>query len=159
MNRIMKLMLITLILGISACSSMAQKSSKMDHSGIKQIKKGVFTAQKEIEWMQPFGKDAPVYFGAVYGKTFKTPHGTFGKFPVGFTSPTHTHSNSYHAVVISGTITNPMKGDTEKPKNLGPGSYWFVPANSVHETSCVSKEPCLFYMYQTTSFDFKPVQK
>lgn len=121
--------------------------------------KAVFTAASEIKWVQPFGKETPIYFGTVHGETFKSAHGTFGKFPPGFTSPVHTHSNGYRAVVLSGVVTNPMAGDKEMPKKMGAGSYWYVPGKSVHETACVSKEPCLFYMYQDTSFDFLPIKE
>ncbi|WP_236937532.1 cupin domain-containing protein [Flavobacterium columnare] len=61
---------------------------------------------------------------------------------------------------MSGTMINPI-GD-EDPKNakrMGPGSYWYVPANQAHTTGCVSEEPCVFYSYQSAGFDFTPTKK
>ncbi len=132
----------------------ANTETPMDHTAQSA---GVFTPASALNWINPFGK-APIQFAVAYGDTFKKSHGTFGKFPGDFITPEHTHSHSYHAIVISGTITNPMTGDPHQPKKMGPGSYWYVPANAAHKTACISKEPCEFYMYQDTKFDFLPVK-
>jgi len=84
-------------------------------------------------------------------------HGTFGKFPPEFITPWHTHSAAYHGVVIKGVMTNPFKDDPNVPE-MGPGSYWYVPAEAVHATACISKEPCEFYFSSESAFDFKPVE-
>ncbi len=120
--------------------------------------KGVFVSTDELKWFHPF-EGAPVQFATVSGSTFKTAHVTFGKFPAGFGPGMHTHSNSYEAMVISGVITNPMASDKGEAKKMGPGSYWYVPANTVHNTKCVSEEPCVFVMFQSVPFDFAPVAK
>jgi quercetin dioxygenase-like cupin family protein len=92
-----------------------------------------------------------------YGNRGEGAHGSFGRFPAQFTTPFHTHSGAYHGVVVKGTMTNPFKGE-ETPPEMEPGSYWYVPANSVHATACVSKEPCEFYFYADSAFDFTPVE-
>ena len=92
-----------------------------------------------------------------YGNRAKGAHGTFGRFPGSFITPWHTHTVTYHGVVIKGTMTNPFKGENNPPQ-MGPGSYWHVPALSVHATACVSKTPCEFYFYADGPFDFTPVK-
>jgi len=57
--------------------------------------------------------------------------------------------------VISGTMTNPFDGEISPPE-MGPGSYWYVPAKSVHATACVSATPCQFYFHADEAFDFHP---
>jgi hypothetical protein len=94
-----------------------------------------------------------IQFGSAWGDFGKTEHGTFGKFPANFQTPFHTHSGAYHGVVINGTMSNPFKGE-KNPPAMNPGSYWFVPANSVHATACISAEPCQFYFHAASNFDF-----
>ena len=94
-----------------------------------------------------------IQFGSAWGNFGKTEHGTFGKFPPKFKKPFHTHSGAYHGVVIKGVMTNPFKGEKNSPQ-MKPGSYWYVPANSVHATACVSAEPCQFYFHAAGNFDF-----
>ena len=96
-----------------------------------------------------------IRMGAAWGDRSKGKHGTFGKFPAEFITPFHTHSGAYHGVVLKGVMTNPFEGE-QNPPNIGPGSYWYVPANAVHATACVSATPCEFYFHAEAAFDFNP---
>ncbi len=108
--------------------------------------------QRDFAPMNPMIKMAPGY-----GDRAKGAHGTFGQFAPNFITPFHTHSAAYDGVVISGVMTNPFAGEASPPK-MGPGSYWHVPANSVHATACVSDTPCEFYFHAKGAFDFHPKQ-
>ena len=121
---------------------------------------GIFKTANELEWKPAF-EGSPIQFAMTSGSTFETAHGTFAKFPgKGFITPNHIHSEGYEAIVISGTMINPMGNEkTKGAKRMGPGSFWAVPANESHTTGCVSDEPCVFYMYQSKPFDFVPVEK
>ena len=92
-----------------------------------------------------------------YGDMSKGMHGTFGRFPVNFEAGFHTHTGAYHGIVIKGVMTNPVK-DEKNPPKMAAGSYWYVPANSVHSTACVSDTPCEFFFYADSKFDFFPVK-
>lgn len=92
-----------------------------------------------------------------YGDMSAGAHGTFAKFPPNFDSGIHTHSGAYHGIVVKGVMTNPFKGETDPPK-LEAGSYWYVPANSVHSTACVSDAPCEFFFFAESKFDFLPLE-
>jgi len=84
-------------------------------------------------------------------------HGIVGEFIAGGTSPAHSHSFSYHGVVLSGTMVNPFLGrPSEEAQQLAAGDYWFVPAGFDHVTACVSVEPCTFYFHSEGLFDFLP---
>lgn len=103
-----------------------------------------------------FQEVAPfVSMGAAWGDRGTGPHGTFGVFPGGASSPPHTHSGAYHAVVVSGVMTNPF-GDEADPPEMSAGSYWYVPAGAPHVTACVSPQPCVFYFHADGAFDFAP---
>lgn len=108
--------------------------------------------RRAFEPVNPMIKMAPAY-----GDRSKGAHGTFGQFAPNFITPLHTHSAAYDGVVISGVMTNPFEGE-ENPPKMGPGSYWHVPAESVHATACVSDTPCEFYFHSLGAFDFKPVK-
>jgi quercetin dioxygenase-like cupin family protein len=98
-----------------------------------------------------------IQMGDAYGDRAKGAHGTFGKFPPDFITPFHTHSGAYHGVVVAGVMTNPFAGE-QNPPEMVPGSYWYVPAQAVHATACVSDTPCQFYFHADDAFDFTPVE-
>jgi len=98
-----------------------------------------------------------IQMAPAFGDRSSGGHGSFGKFPANFETPYHTHTGAYHGVVLKGVMTNPFKNETN-PEKMEPGSYWHVPANSVHATACVSDVPCEFYFHATGGFDFHPVK-
>ena len=97
-----------------------------------------------------------IQMAAAYGDRGTGAHGSFGKFPAKFTTPLHTHSGAYHGVVLTGVMTNPFEGETNPPEMVA-GSYWYVPAEALHATACVSETPCEFYFHALSAFDFHPV--
>lgn len=99
-----------------------------------------------------------VDFAPAYGVFTEEAHGKWVRFQPGLASPLHTHSNAYHGVVIQGTVTNPYAGETDPPE-MGPGTYWFVPAGAVHATACVSEVPCLFYTHGDALWDITVVEE
>ena len=104
-----------------------------------------------------FAVSGPIQFAVATGDLQNGPQGTFGRFPGNFTTPVHTHSHAYRAVVISGEMTNPFDGENNPPV-MGPGSFWSVAANAEHATACVSEEPCEFFMFADNGFDFMVVE-
>lgn len=69
--------------------------------------------------------------------------GELYRFEPGYASPEHTHPFHERAVVTRGTFVILRPGKT--PHRLGPGGYFFVPANSLHATRCEGSEPCELY--------------
>jgi len=112
----------------------------------------VMMPAKNIDWINEAGG---VSAGQGYGDRETGEYGSFVSFPSEFVTPDHSHTNAYHGVVITGTMINPMAADgDELPIQLGPGSYWFVPAGKTHITACISDSPCTFYTHSTVFFDF-----
>ena len=97
-----------------------------------------------------------VEFAPAWGDMTQGAHGTFGRFTAGAVAPVHVHSGDYHAVVVEGMMTNPF-GEDVSPPMLPPGSFWSVPARSVHTTTCSEAGECLFYFHADDAFDFDPV--
>jgi quercetin dioxygenase-like cupin family protein len=93
-----------------------------------------------------------VEFAPAYGDWEKEAHGKFVRFAPGGMAPMHTHTNAYHAVMISGQMANLYD---EGRSNVGPGDYWFVAARRPHGHECVSAEPCFFYTYGDALWDIQ----
>lgn len=81
-------------------------------------------------------------------------HGTFIKMPAGFVSPVHTHTGDYYGVVISGVGANGLPGSADVP--LPVGSYWLQKGGERHVTKCLSPNECIFFINQSTKFDYVP---
>jgi hypothetical protein len=95
----------------------------------------------------------PLKVSPVFGDLGKGAHGTFVKFPAGYASPLHAHSDDYSGVVISGVLANePSASAKERP--LAPGSYWFQKGKANHVTKCLSANECVFFITQPGRFDF-----
>lgn len=84
-------------------------------------------------------------------------HGTFVRIPVGDETVSHTHTNTYHGVVVKGIVENPVNGNIS-PKQLPAGSFWYQPGKQEHITRCSedSDEPCVVFIFQSENFDFIP---
>ena len=89
---------------------------------------------------------------AAHGDLQKGTHGTYVKMPAGFISKSHTHTEDYVAVVISGVGANglPDAADVALPA----GSSWFQKGEEVHVTKCLSSVDCLFFVVQPGKFDY-----
>jgi hypothetical protein len=91
----------------------------------------------------------------ISGDYKKGPYTGLLKLPGGFTSPMHTHSGSYEAILVTGSMTHWIKGeDGSKAPKLNPGSYWTVPAKLEHISACAKGPDCVIYVWQKTKFDF-----
>jgi len=130
--------------GMAVFSTAAVAGSHYDSS----VEVATPKAQLKFQKINPAVSMAPAY-----GDMNKGGHGTFGKFPANFETPLHIHTAAYHGIVLKGVMKNPFKDQKTAP-DLVAGSYWHVPAKSVHTTACVSDTPCEFYFYSRKKFDF-----
>lgn len=103
--------------------------------------------QMEFDEMAPY-----VDMANAHGNMKEGAHGTVGRMKAGSKTPRHSHSNSYHGVVISGTMVHQFDGQ-ENPPELTAGSYWYVPADKIHYTTCSADEECVFYIHSDEEFD------
>ncbi|WBY06911.1 DUF4437 domain-containing protein [Sphingomonas sp. 7/4-4] len=56
----------------------------------------------------------------------------------------HVHSSDYRLVVIEGVMKHAEAGAYASAPSMGPGSYWFQPANQPHVDSCLSDRCTMF---------------
>ena len=110
-----------------------------------------FIAAEEVKWDDVGGPK----LGQLTGDYKKGAYGALMKIPAGFTSPFHTHSQSYEAIQIQGTSSHWIRGeDGTKAKKMTPGSYWMMPAKVEHVSSCAAGTDCIMYIVQKGKFDF-----
>jgi beta-alanine degradation protein BauB len=102
-----------------------------------------------LEWQEMF---PGVHFAPAYGDWEKGEHGKFVRFAPGIQVPMHTHTNSYHGVMISGQMANLYEGARD---DIAPGDYWSVAGKRLHGHECVSQEPCFFYTYGDSLWDLQ----
>jgi quercetin dioxygenase-like cupin family protein len=133
------------VVAMSAASVLAQAGKKAD-----------LRTPSELKWT-----DAPEVKGVqravVWGNGKKSSHGSFAKFPGGFTSPLHTHISDGRSVVVSGTVIETLEG--QSPKELPAGSYFFIPGGLKHTTACKAGAECVLYTHWSGAFDLKPEGK
>ena len=104
----------------------------------------------EIKWepfaVLPGGQQAPLWGNPKTGE-----HGILYRWPAGAATPLHTHSNSEHAVVLSGTLTLAVDGGAAK--SLPAGSYFSMFGGTKHATTCAAGSDCVFFLHREGPFD------
>ena len=113
----------------------------------------VFMPAADLKWSPLDPTRAPGVMSAdVWGDHTTGAFGGFTKFPAGFMTPLHTHTNDYKIVVIKGTFLQTPEGKPEV--RLGPGSYLFQPGGSYrHTTGCDKASECLVFISSDGKFD------
>ena len=112
----------------------------------------------DLKWTDLDPTGAPgVKIADVWGDHAKGAFGAFVKFPAGFATPLHTHTNAFKIVIVSGTFVQVPEGKPEF--RLGPGSYLMQPGgNYRHSTACDKASECVFFIQSTGKFDLIPVE-
>jgi hypothetical protein len=105
----------------------------------------------KLEWRKQ-APDLPQRISELWGNRDRD--GGFGQLielPPGFRSPLHAHSGDYHGVLIKGTWLHEDAAGKGVP--VQPGSYVRQAGGQMHFDGCVSKEPCLLFLFQYSRAD------
>ena len=150
MIRLIALASVSLFVAVMPFGARAQGEAKPAANKAR----AVLRAASEFKWVDvPDAKG--VQQAVVRGNAQKGPHASFAKFPAGTEIPLHTHTATSRSVVISGTMLEGLEG--QEPKELGPGSYFFIPGDVKHTTACKAGAECVIYTEWSDAFDLKPV--
>jgi quercetin dioxygenase-like cupin family protein len=110
----------------------------------------------DIKWTDnPAMKGARV--AVLWGDPAKSAYGVFRKVPAGSKLGLHTHTQDQKVVTIAGTVEFNMEGEAKK--ELGPGSYLFIPGGAAHDATCKAGADCVYFEEAAGAADFKPVTK
>jgi quercetin dioxygenase-like cupin family protein len=106
----------------------------------------------DIQW-----SDSPALPGAriavLWGDPKTGAYGSLKSIPAGKVLPSHSHTYEQKVVVVSGSIVLGIEGG--HAKELGPGSYAFVPGGLKHTATCVAGADCLYFEEQPGRSDVK----
>jgi hypothetical protein len=125
----------------------------------------VLSPLADAKWT-PLMKDPLPAFASIEGDAMKGAHYAYLKLPAGFTSPAHSHSSDYWAVLVQGKMTHwAVQGGSEaESKQLGVGDLTYMPAKTEHISKCFAGADCIMAIFQKGKFDFimakeaKPVE-
>jgi len=117
----------------------------------------VLTKLGEAQWT-PLMKDSPLpAISPIQGDAMKGAYLGYLKLPAGFTSPPHSHSSDYWAVVVQGKATHWLPSGSEKDaKQLTVGDLTFMPGKTEHISKCFPGVECIMVVMQKGKFDFVP---
>jgi len=135
------LVLVGLML-IGATQASAQKKMK---------KEALLCAAEDLKWEAMPGGPPGVMIAPLWGDQTKGAYAGFTKFPAGFKTPLHYHTNDIKMVVVQGAYTY-------NGKKYGPGSYVFIPGGSKHESGGVVESESIFFTEQSGPFDLQIVK-
>ena len=110
----------------------------------------------EMKWVDiPDAKGAQQ--AVAWGNAEQGPHAPFAKFEGGGQIALHSHTAASRSVVITGTMVEGPEG--QPPKELRPGSYFFIPGDLKHTTACKAGAQCVIYTDWSGAFDLKPATR
>ena len=113
------------------------------------------TSIDDIDWTElPDGRAIVT----VHGDRQVGEHTTFVRFPAGFRTALHIHSNSYDGVVVQGTARHYEPRPGEPEQWLRAGSFYRVPAGVPHVSECSGDADCIFAIHQHGPFDRSVVE-
>jgi quercetin dioxygenase-like cupin family protein len=80
-------------------------------------------------------------------------YGALKTLPAGTTLRLHTHTSDQKVVLLSGTIVLSISGGASK--ELGTGSYAFIPGGLKHSADCKAGAECVYFEEQPGASDVK----
>ena len=81
----------------------------------------------------PLAEGSPVEIAVLWGNPESGPAAIMVRFPEGYQEPWHSHTTTYHSVLIKGSFQSRSKNaDDTEPSTYGPGSYAVQPGGAVH---------------------------
>jgi len=141
-----------LTLGLSAAQGFAQPGMQ-----------NRYIPANKLPWYRE-APSLPVQLAPLWGDRAKEEAGTLLQTPAGFVSGLHSHTADYSAVVVRGAWKHWVASTGEGVGlTLEPGAFWTQKHTQLHEDACVSKEPCIIFLFNkqpyVTQFPSAPTKK
>lgn len=126
-----------------------------ERAGAQGAKPAVVWPAEDIKW-----SDNPAIKGAktavLWGDPKVGAYGAIKKIAGGNVLALHTHTHDQKVITLAGTIVLTIEGGPHK--ELGPGSYAFVPGGMRHTAECKAPAECAYFEEQSGASDIKFVQ-
>ena len=118
----------------------------------------MMTAYEDLPFA-PLAEGSPVQVALLWGNPEVGPAAVMVKFPEGYEEPWHSHSSTYHAVLVKGEFrSRSPEGGPESERVLGPGSYIVQPGGGTHAEVNAGTGESLAMVYFDGPVDFVPVE-
>ena len=106
----------------------------------------------DLKW-----SDNPAIAGAKIATLWGDPktgaYGALKSIPGGGVLALHTHTQDQRVIVLTGTILLALDGGAAR--ELGPGSYAFIPGGLKHTANCKAGAECKYFEEQQGASDIK----
>jgi len=93
----------------------------------------------------------------LWGERSTGPYGALNRFAAGFEDRRHLHTRDLRGLIISGTMVVQVRDDPSR--ELGPGSYIFLPGGTPHTHSCKAGSSCVIFVEQEGAGDSVPADR
>jgi hypothetical protein len=98
--------------------------------------------------------DLPIMISELWGDRARDGgYGELVQVPPGFDSRLHAHTADFHGVLVKGTWVHVDESGKGSNVPLKPGSYIRQAGGGMHVDRCVSKEPCVLFLFQDSKAD------
>jgi len=98
--------------------------------------------------------DLPIMISELWGDRARDGgYGELVQVPPGFDSRLHAHTADFHGVLVKGTWVHVDESGKGSNVPLKPGSYIRQAGGGMHVDRCVSKEPCVLFLFQDSRAD------
>lgn len=112
------------------------------------------TAYEDLQF-GPLGEGSPVQAALLWGDPATGPAAVMVRFPEGFAEPWHSHSSTYHAVLVKGGFQSRSKDKAIPDTVYGPGAYMVQPGGAVHAEVNAAEGEMVALVYFEGPVDFK----
>ncbi len=103
----------------------------------------------------PLADGSPVQISLLWGNPETGPAAVLVKFPEGYREPWHSHTSTYHAVVVKGAFRSlSPEGGPQSERVLGPGSHMIQPGGVTHAEVNAGAGDALAMVYFDGPVDF-----
>jgi hypothetical protein len=139
------------VLAALACLAFVQSGHADKTSDASE--RGLSTPFDKMTWRKQ-APDLPIMISELWGDRERD--GGFGELvqvPTGFDSGLHAHSGDFHGVLVKGTWVHVDENGRGSNAPLAPGSYIRQAGRGMHIDRCVSKEPCVLFIFQYARAD------
>jgi quercetin dioxygenase-like cupin family protein len=111
------------------------------------------TAYEDLKFT-PIAEGSPVEVAMLWGNPETGPAAVMVRFPEGYEEPWHSHSSTYHSVLVKGRFQSRSRDDSDSQTIFDPGSYAVQPGGVVHREINAGKGDLVALVYFEGPIDF-----
>ena len=111
------------------------------------------TAYEDMQFV-PLAEGNPVEVAVLWGNPETGPAAVMVRFPEGYQEPWHSHTSTYHSVLVKGRFQSRSKNEISESVTYGPGSYAVQPGGVVHSEVNAGTGELVAFVYFDGPVDF-----